>query len=165
MSHVRTFSTTTVLTCAAAAFALGAAPAFVSDAARRASPTAPVRAAASEPVKYFSILRRKPGMSVTEFRAHWRTVHGPLNTRIPGVLRYYQHYPVAGWRLPARPGFPNEETPVDGIAEVWWESDSALARAQGTPAFRAITADEPKLFGPSDRYDFIVRVERTVRLK
>ena len=43
-------------------------------------------------IKRFVILRRKPGMSVKEFRKDWKTVHGPLIAKIPGLLKYTQYH-------------------------------------------------------------------------
>lgn len=34
------------------------------------------------------ILRRKPGMTVKQFRDYWENVHGKLIAKIPGLKKY-----------------------------------------------------------------------------
>jgi hypothetical protein len=36
-------------------------------------------------VKFFFILRRKPGLSAEEFHRYWKNVHGPIVSRLPGL--------------------------------------------------------------------------------
>lgn len=40
-------------------------------------------------IKRFVILRKKPSMSVEEFRQYWKNVHGPLISKIPGLLSMF----------------------------------------------------------------------------
>lgn len=37
------------------------------------------------------VFRRKPGMSLEEFRYHYEFTHGPLATKLPGLISYRQH--------------------------------------------------------------------------
>lgn len=62
-------------------------------------------------MRRFVVLRRKPDMSVEEFRAYWRDVHGPLIGKLPGLLRYTQYH-VRSQRL------DDTEAEIDGIAEL-----------------------------------------------
>lgn len=43
-------------------------------------------------VKRFVVLRRRRDMTVEEFRAYWRDVHGPLIGKIPGLRKYVQYH-------------------------------------------------------------------------
>ncbi len=43
-------------------------------------------------IKRFVILRRKPEMSVREFRDYWANVHGLLIAKIPGLIKYIQYH-------------------------------------------------------------------------
>ncbi len=89
-------------------------------------------------------LRRKPGMSRTEFQQYWREVHGPLvashSTHL-GIQRYVQLHtlddPINDALAEARGGM---EEPYDGVAELWWENLEAL-EAGATEAGRAAGAE------------------------
>ena len=43
-------------------------------------------------IKRFVILRRKPIMSIEEFRHYWETVHGPMIAKIPSICKYAQYH-------------------------------------------------------------------------
>ena len=88
-------------------------------------------------IKRFVILRRKPEMSIKDFRNYWKTVHGPLIAKIPGLLKYIQYHV----RSPA-----GVNDPIDGIAELWFESEEDQQRAYQTPEYQAVVEDEPNLF-------------------
>jgi uncharacterized protein (TIGR02118 family) len=53
----------------------------------------PERKGGADGVRAFYFSTRKPGMSVEDFQAHWRDVHGPLVLPTPGISRYVQFYP------------------------------------------------------------------------
>ena len=40
------------------------------------------------------LLTRKPGVTMEQFRRHWRDVHGPLAAKLTGLRRYHQNYVV-----------------------------------------------------------------------
>ena len=90
-------------------------------------------------IKRFVILRRKPGMSVRAFRDHWKNIHGPLVAKIPGIKRYVQYH-VSSKLL------DSADASIDGIAELWFESEAAQAAAWQTSEYEALVADEPNLF-------------------
>ncbi len=41
-------------------------------------------------VKGIFLLKRKPGMSLADFRQYWKEVHGPIVLKLPGLRRYVQ---------------------------------------------------------------------------
>ena len=47
-------------------------------------------------IKVCELVRRRPGMSVEEFQAYWRDVHGPIVAALPGLRRYVQDHPLPG---------------------------------------------------------------------
>lgn len=108
-------------------------------------------------VKRFVILRRKPGMSVQEFRDYWKNVHGPLIAKIPGLRKYVQYH-VRSERLDSK------EASIDGIAELWFDSEEAQKRAYNTPEYQAVVADEPNLFELNSHYVHPVMTEATIEL-
>jgi len=96
-------------------------------------------------IRLVFLLRRRDGLSLDEFHDRWRLDHGPLvashQTRL-GILRYTQSHrlddPMNDALSRARGGM---EEPYDGVAELWWPSEEALAAASGTEAGRRAGAE------------------------
>jgi hypothetical protein len=97
-------------------------------------------------------LRRKAGLSLSEFQRYWREVHGPLVARHSttlNILRYVQLHtlddPVNAQLTGAR---GTMEPPYDGVAELWWTSRDALStsfgNAGGQAAGRELLEDEER---------------------
>lgn len=63
-------------------------------------------------------LRRKPGMSLADFRHYWIEVHGPIVKRLPGLRRYVQCHTVDAAYGYAEPRW-------DGVAQLWLDSPEA----------------------------------------
>ena len=95
-------------------------------------------------MKSISLLTRKAGMTHEAFTRHWRDIHGPLAHAVPGILRYVQNEITA---QPTRPDIPTPEIEVDGIAEIWWESEEAMRHAATTPELKALHADGALFIG------------------
>jgi len=77
----------------------------------------------SSDIKGKFLFRRKPGMSVAEFRAYWLDRHGPIVLRTPEILRYVQSHVLAdGTRDPI----------YDGITEIHWADFDAAVRSMGS---------------------------------
>ncbi|HEX4483124.1 MAG TPA: EthD domain-containing protein [Solirubrobacteraceae bacterium] len=93
------------------------------------------------PVTRFGLIPRRPGMTLEQFQAHYRDIHGPLGAQMPGLLRYWQNHRIAPPRGPALPwpGF-------DACSELDAESVEAHLEMARSPIVRgAIAEDEPKL--------------------
>jgi uncharacterized protein (TIGR02118 family) len=95
-------------------------------------------------IRLVFLLRRKPGLSLEDFQRYWREEHGPLvagHAKHIGVSRYTQSHrvedPANEAMHRARGGM---EPAYDGVAELWWESEEALAAAGNTPAGQAAGA-------------------------
>jgi uncharacterized protein (TIGR02118 family) len=108
-------------------------------------------------IKRFVILRRKPGMSVQEFRDYWQHVHGPLIAKIPGILKYTQYH-VRSDHL------DESDNAIDGIAELWFESEEAQKKAWSTPEYRAVVEDEPNLFLLDSHHIHPVMTEKVIEI-
>lgn len=108
-------------------------------------------------IKRFVILRRKPGMSVTEFRHYWENIHGPLIAKIPGLKKYIQYH-VKSERS------DEMDDPIDGIAELWFESAQMQRKAYDTPEYKAVVDDEPNLFNMNSHYVHPVMTEKIVAI-
>lgn len=86
-------------------------------------------------INAFSLLRRKPGMSVDSFQQHWRTEHAGLILRLPGVVRYVQSHPLPQMYEQGEPAY-------DGVAELWARDSQAFRDIGASDAYRAVQADE-----------------------
>jgi uncharacterized protein (TIGR02118 family) len=96
-------------------------------------------------IRLVFLLRRQPSLSLADFHTRWADDHGPLvashQTRL-GILRYTQSHRLDD-RLnealaSARGGM---EPAYDGVAELWFESEAAVAAAGRTDAGRRAGAE------------------------
>ncbi len=103
-------------------------------------------------IRLVYLLRRKPELSLDAFQRYWRETHGPLVASVATVLdirRYVQVHavddPVNAAMQTARGGM---EPAYDGVAELWFESDEALAEtmasSEGQAAGAMLLEDEAK---------------------
>ncbi len=84
------------------------------------------------------MLTRKPTLSHEQFVKHWLEIHGPLAHAVPGIRRYVQSH-IVGTRT--RSDIPETDVEVDGIAELWYDDQAALARAAASPEMKRLTDD------------------------
>jgi uncharacterized protein (TIGR02118 family) len=99
-------------------------------------------------VKLVYCICRKQGLGRDEFRRYWAEVHGPIGARIPGLRKLVQSYaiPVSG---------EARQSDFDGMAELWFDDVSALARARQSPEWQASTADEAHFVDPARCTSFV----------
>lgn len=90
-------------------------------------------------IKRISLLYRKEGMSIEDFRRHWREVHGPIASRMPGLRHYVQQDVVTELGLLGR-GMSDADLP-DGIAELTYDDDASSKASLASPEGRAAVAD------------------------
>lgn len=90
-------------------------------------------------IKVFSFTRRMPGATLAEFERYWRDVHIPMWADITGIAGYCVSRPVADAAGPA--------APFDGIVELWYESEAAMAASAGSAAGQAWRADSALFIG------------------
>jgi uncharacterized protein (TIGR02118 family) len=93
-------------------------------------------------VKAMAFFKRRPGMTVEEFQAYWRTRHPDVVTKLAGVQRYIQSHT----RLSA---YRQAEPVYDGIAELWFADTTAMHALRGTPELAAVQADEARFIDRS----------------
>jgi hypothetical protein len=92
------------------------------------------------PVTRFGLLPRRPGLTIEEFQAHWRSTHAPLGASMPGVMRYWQNH-----RLPASPGCMLPWPGFDACSEMDAVSLEAHVAMRSSEVFLGpIAADEPR---------------------
>ncbi len=106
-------------------------------------------------IKRFVILRKKPEMTAEEFWDYWENIHGPLIAKIPGLIRYIQYH-VTSERL------DEVDDAVDGIAELWFESEGAQKEAYQSHEYQLVVDDEPNLFNMNSHYVHPVMTKKIV---
>jgi uncharacterized protein (TIGR02118 family) len=102
-------------------------------------------------IKLLYCLRRLPHLSREEFQKYWLEIHGPLVRKHSGALairRYVQAHTLDHGLNPALRETRGGGEPYDGVAQLWWESAEALAKANSTPegleAGRILLEDEKR---------------------
>ena len=95
------------------------------------------RAGTVSVIKIVYFFKRKPGISVEDFQAHWRTTHAELIAALPGIRRYVQNHTLPSAYRKGEPAF-------DGVAESWFEDTQVLKALASSPQYAAVLADEPR---------------------
>ena len=80
-------------------------------------------------LKVISLLKRKEGMSLEEFRTWALKEHPLLGKKMPG-MRHYRMSVVVG-----------DDFSYDAVSEMWFDDDAARVAAFGTPAGEAAKND------------------------
>jgi uncharacterized protein (TIGR02118 family) len=101
-------------------------------------------------IKLTFCLRRLPHLTREEFQTYWREQHAPLvakHAEVLGILRYVQnhtgHDALNAGMQASRGGPPS----YDGVAELWFESEEAMAANTSKAAANAgaeLLEDEKK---------------------
>lgn len=106
-------------------------------------------------VKNIEFVNRRVGMALEPFRQYWRSVHGPLASRIAVIRRYEQnHLKLSTYEVDATPAF-------DGLAITWFESTTDMKDGAKTPEYVATRADEPN-FLPDGHLPIIITREHLI---
>src|SRR3979490_3361876 len=100
-------------------------------------------------IKVLGLLTRKEGTTHEAFVRHWFDNHGPLAHAVRGIRRYVQSH-IVGTRT--RPDIPETDVEVDGIAELWYDDQAALARATASPGTQRRTDDVALFIGRIKSY-------------
>lgn len=85
----------------------------------------------------FSLMRRRDDVSLGEFQQHWLDPHGPLVCRFPRLRRYSQNHVIAA----------DGAVPLDGFAELAYDTDADQEAATGSPEMAACDDDSPLFIG------------------
>ncbi len=86
-------------------------------------------------IKLVYCITKKSGMTDEDFFHYWKTVHGPIGARIPGLRRLVQSHRVNVLGEARAAGF-------DGMAELWFDDMAALLDARKSPEWQASAEDE-----------------------
>jgi uncharacterized protein (TIGR02118 family) len=100
-------------------------------------------------VRRLAYVRRKPGMSVDEFWAHYSGPHATIVRQMPGLRCLVLSRPIG-----------LQTTEWDAVGELWFDDVEALQAAFANPRIVALLAeDRPRFLGGSE----VVVVEEALR--
>src|SRR5258707_15801506 len=88
-------------------------------------------------VKTFNFFKRKPGLSVEDFRNYWLNEHAAIIRAIPEIRKY-----VASITLPS--AYRNDEPLFNGISEAWFDDENGIRATADSPPLRAAHTDDAK---------------------
>ncbi len=90
-----------------------------------------------------SLMRRRPDITLTQFRRHWLHPHGTMTAELPGTRHYVQHHPIdaPGTNAYAR------ELAIDGIPELWFDDYEARRIAYTSPRIAECNVDSEHFVG------------------
>src|SRR5580692_11475701 len=100
-------------------------------------------------VKALNFFKRKPGLSVDEFRNYWLNQHAAIIRAIPELRKY-----VASITLPS--AYRSHEPLYDGISEAWFDDETVIRATADSAPRRAATDDDAKFVDISKAGSIIV---------
>ena len=103
------------------------------------------------------ILRRKRGVSVEEYRKHWRENHGPLFRKFPQIKKYTQYHVSDHSRA-------ESDIPIDGVAILEFESEAAMKEAWKMSEYGIVRTDEPRFLDAGAKGVHVVYVDDVVEV-
>jgi uncharacterized protein (TIGR02118 family) len=95
-------------------------------------------------IRFVYVVRRKEGLSLTEFQKYWRNNHGPLvakHSTTMRIRRYVQTHTLDDPLNEAIRERRGHQPPYDGVAELWWDNTDELIAAAEKPNYQS-AADE-----------------------
>ncbi len=102
-------------------------------------------------VKSVAFLNRKPGLSVEEFQRHWRDVHAPIASGLPGLRRYVQSHT-------RRSAYEGGRTPAyDGVVLTWFDSTEVIRDTAASGEYARVLADAAVFLAPGATPSILTR--------
>lgn len=80
------------------------------------------------------LLYKRPEMDPEAFRRYYRSTHGPIAARLPGLRRYVQNHVLSSLGTPPS---------CDGITELWFDTAEDVRAAFASEEGKALFADLP----------------------
>jgi uncharacterized protein (TIGR02118 family) len=111
-------------------------------------------------IKLSILVPRRPDLSLEQFRAHWRHIHGPLFSSQPEVKRFVKKYVQVHSTGEHLNQFPVAS--FDGIAEIWFEKMEDINQVFGTENYLKTIAPDEALFIDRDNILWIYGQENIV---
>ncbi len=105
-------------------------------------------------IKLIICVTRKSGMSFQDFDRYWREQHGPLVKSVTEFSRHVRKYVQCHQAETSVPF--GIAAPYDGVAELWFDSVEAAAKAFAEPKYmEIIRPDELKFAEPAKCISFV----------
>jgi uncharacterized protein (TIGR02118 family) len=96
-------------------------------------------------VKGMFMIKRKPGLTLADFRKHWLEVHAPIALAEMNLRRYVQCHTIDSVYNFCEPQW-------DGITHLWFDDAATAGQQMGVVAqSKALTEDAAKFIGSSLR--------------
>jgi uncharacterized protein (TIGR02118 family) len=83
--------------------------------------------------KAMILLTRREDMTPDDFRRWWLEEHRPLALQLPGLRRMVVNI--------VEPGPGHDETGIDGVSELWFDTRADFEAAYATEIGKAVAAD------------------------
>ena len=83
--------------------------------------------------KAMILLTRREDMTPDDFRRWWLEEHRPLALQLPALRRMVVNI--------VEPGPGHDETGIDGVAELWFDTQADFEAAYATETGKAVAAD------------------------
>jgi len=111
-------------------------------------------------------MHRLPKLTHEEFQDYWYGTHAPLVKGLASAMRirrYVQLHPTQMALTTAMARFRGLDDPIDGAAELWWDSieDMTLQSPEGRDATRILIEDE-KMFVDLPRSSLLLVNDRPI---
>ena len=94
-----------------------------------------------------SMMRRKPDISVAQFRKHWLDPHGVMTAELPGTRYYVQHHVIESPHTNALA----KKLDLLGFPELWYDSYEARKIAYTSPRIAECNIDSEQFVGQVKR--------------
>ena len=91
------------------------------------------------------LLNRRPDWTEAQFHDHWRTHHGALAARLPGLASYVQNHVTD--RLQRGIDFKRGPEQLDGVSQLAFADDGAMRAALASAVAPPLAADEAHFIG------------------
>lgn len=111
-------------------------------------------------IKLSILVKRRSDLSLDQFSAHWKDIHGPLFSSQPEVKRYVKKYVQVHSTGQQLKQFP--VAPYDGVAEIWFDEMEDIDKVFGTENYLKTIAPDEALFIDRDRILWIYGRENKV---
>lgn len=94
-----------------------------------------------------SLMRRRPDISLAQFRKHWLDPHGVMTAELPGVSFYIQSHCIGS---PVTNALA-EQLGIEGIPELWFDSYEDRRIAYTSPRIAECNIDSEQFVGAVTR--------------
>lgn len=101
-------------------------------------------------VKVITLVKRKEGLPLKEFRLASLDVHGPLVGKLPGLRRYLQGHVRDGM-------YAVGEASLDCVSQLWFDDLDAIERMYASPEYERVANDLEGLVEPRYIHTMVTR--------